>query len=192
MLRSRRLRSFLREYRESPRIEKLSFIAPFIILLIECILLAHAISLKEAYVILLTTILVVISIIEIILITLEIHEEYKRRNFDKILAIKVDDFIMDSKEKNVKKIVEGFIERYPEYKSKRNEIYHTTCQVLETHKEEKIEKKLIEDLNKFINRNRKMNVDQIVETFMRKNQKYKNYRFKVYELACIIKGKKTS
>jgi len=188
MPRCGRIRSFLREYRESPRLEKLSFIAPFIILLIEIILLAHAINLREAYVILLTSILVAVSIVEIMLVTLEIHKEYQRRNFDKILAIKVDDFIIESKEKNVKKIVEGFITRYPEYENNRDEIYHTTCQVLETHKEEELERKLIEDLNKFINRNKKMNVDQIVKTFINKNQKYKNYRAKIYEITCRLKG----
>ena len=189
MPRSGRIRNFLREYKESPKIEKLSFLAPFLILLIECILLAHAIDLKEVYVILLTAVLVIISVAEIILVTLEIHEEYKHRNFGKILAIKVDDFVIDSKVKNVKKIVEDFIKKYPEYRLKRNEVYHTACQVLETHKEEKIEKKLMEDLNKFINKNKKMNVNEIVKTFIKKNQKYKNYRDKIYEKTCEIKRK---
>jgi len=189
MPRSGRIRNFLREYKESPKIEKLSFIAPFLILLIECILLAHAINLKEVYVILLTAILVIVSIVEIILVTLEIHEEKQRRNFGKILAIKVDDFIINSKVTNVKKIVENFIKKYPEYRLKRNEVYHTACQVLETHKEEKIEKKLMEDLNKFINKNKKMNVNEIVKTFIKKNQRYKNYRDKIYEKTCEIKRK---
>ncbi|RLF53716.1 MAG: hypothetical protein DRN24_00090 [Thermoplasmata archaeon] len=189
MPRSGRIRNFLREYKESPKIEKLSFLAPFLILLIECILLAHAIDLKEVYVILLTAVLVIISVAEIILVTLEIHEEYKHRNFGKILAIKVDDFVIDSKVKNVKKIVEDFIKKYPEYRLKRNEVYHTACQVLETHKEEEIEKKLMEDLNKFIKKNKKMNVNEIVKTFIKKNQKYKNYRDKIYEKTCEIKRK---
>ncbi|RLF37297.1 MAG: hypothetical protein DRM99_00800 [Thermoplasmata archaeon] len=189
MPRSGRIRNFLREYKESPKIEKLSFLAPFLILLIECILLAHAIDLKEVYVILLTAVLVIISVAEIILVTLEIHEEHQRRNFGKILAIKVDDFVIDSKVKNVKKIVEDFIKKYPEYRLKRNEVYHTACQVLETHKEEEIEKKLMEDLNKFIKKNKKMNVNEIVKTFIKKNQKYKNYRDKIYEKTCEIKRK---
>lgn len=192
MPRCGRIRSFLREYKESPRVEKLSFLVPFIILVIEIVLLAHAITLREIYVILLTSILAAVSITEIILVTLEIHEEHLRRNFDKILAIKVDDFVIDSKEKSVKKIVEGFITRYPEYKHNRDEIYHTACQVLETHKIEEFEKKLIEDLNKFINKNKKMSVDQVVKTFVNKNQKYKKYRAKVYQIACRLKGIKTS
>ena len=65
MPRSGRLRSFIREYEESPRLEKYSFIPPFFILALEIILIIHAIIVWEIYVIILTSILLVISIIEL-------------------------------------------------------------------------------------------------------------------------------
>jgi len=186
MPRSGRLRTFIREYEESPRLEKTSFIPPFLILGIEIILIIHAIILEEIYVIILTLILFVISTVEIILVSLEIHEHYKRINFDKILTIRLDDFITEKKEKNVKKIVTDFIEKYPGYQTYRNEIYHTTCQILETHKEEAIEKDLENKLKKFIKKNKKANVDEIVEKFVKKYPKYKKYRTEIYKITCQI------
>jgi hypothetical protein len=186
MPRSGRLRTFIREYKESPRIEKMSFIPPFLILALEVILIIHAYIVNEVYVILLTSILLVISLVEIILVTAEIHEHYTISNFDRILAIRLDDFITDSKEVNVKKIVTDFTDQHPEYEKHRNEIYHTTCQILETHKEEAIEKEVTEKLKKFIKRKKKANVDEIVKSFVKKFPKYKPYRSEVYAGTCQI------
>jgi hypothetical protein len=186
MPRCGRLRTFIREYKESPRLEKASFIPPFLILALEVILIIHAIIVNEIYVIILTLILLVISSIEIILVSLEIHEHYTRTNFDKILTIRLDDFITEKKEKNVKKIVEEFIEKYPAYQSHRNEIYHTTCQVLETHRIEAIEIDLENKLKKLIKKKKKANVDEIVKSFVKKFPKYKGYRVEIYEISCKI------
>ena len=120
MPRSGRLRSFIKEYEESPRLEKMSFIPPFIILALEIILIIHATIVQEIYVVFLTTILLIISIIEIILVSLEIHEHYSKSNFDRVLTIRLDDFVMEKKEKNVKKIVSEFIDLHPEYNTHRN------------------------------------------------------------------------
>jgi len=188
MPRSGRFQSFIREYRESPRLEKASFIPPFLILILEIILILHAISLNEAYVVFLTAILLVISTIEIILVSLEIHEHYQRGNFDRILTIRLDDFVIERKEKNVKKIVNDFINQYPEYENHRGEIYHTSCQILETHAEEDWEKKLANKLNKFVKRRKKQNVDEISEAFVKKYPSYKKYRIKTYEKICQILG----
>jgi hypothetical protein len=186
MPRSGRLRTFIREYKESPRLEKASFIPPFIILALEVILIIHAIILQEFYVIILTSFLLVISLIEIILVSLEIHEHYTQINFDRILTIRLDDFITEKKDKNVRKIVTEFIEKYPTYKTHRNEIYHTTCQVLETHREEAIEKDIENKLKKFIKKKKRETVDEIVETFVKKYPKYKGYRVEIYEISCQI------
>jgi len=186
MPRCGRLRTFIREYNESPKLEKASFIPPFLILALEIILIIHAIILQEFYVIILTSFLLVISFIEIILVSLEIHEHYSQINFDRILTIRLDDFITEKKEKNVRKIVTEFIEKYPTYQAHRNEIYHTTCQVLETHREEAIEKDMEEKLKKFIKRKKKANVDNIVESFVKKYPKYKGYRVEIYEISCHI------
>ncbi len=188
MPRSGRLRSFIREYKESPRTERISFFPPFLILALEVILIVHAISINETFVIILTLVLVVISLIEIILVTLEIHELYLITNFDKILTIKLDDFITEKKVKNVKKIVADFLDLYPEYEKHRSEIYHTTCQILETHREEEIEKDLYKKLKNFIKRKKKATVDDIVELFVKKYPKYKPYRVEIYEKVCQLKG----
>lgn len=186
MPRSGRLRTFIREYEESPRLEKISFIPPFLILALEIILIIHATIVQEMFVIFLTLILVIISIIEIILVAMEMHEHYTSSNFDRILTIKLDDFILEKKERNVKKIVTNFIELYPEYETHRNEIYHTACQILETHREEAIEKEIFTKLNKFIKKRKKANVDDIVEAFVKKFVKYKGYRVEIYEKACQL------
>jgi len=186
MPRCGRLRSFIREYKESGRLEKWSFIPPFAILALEIILIAHAFMLQEIFVILLTLILVIISSIEIILVSTEIHEHYKCLNFDRVLTIRLDDFITETKEINVKKIVKDFIELHPEYKANRNEIYHTTCQILETHREEAFEKEISNKLTKYIRRKKKANVDEIVESFIKRYPKYNKYRMEIYEKSCQI------
>ena len=188
MPRCGRLRTFIREYSESSRTDKISFIPPFIILALEIILIIHAYMVQELFVISLTAILLIISIIEILLVSLEIHEHYQTNNFDRILTIRIDDFITEKKEKNVRKIVEEFITEYPDYNKNRNEIYHTTCQILETHREEKIVKEIFTKLEKFIKRNKKKNVDEIVESFVEKFPKFKKYRIEVYEKTCQLKG----
>lgn len=188
MPRSGRLRSFIREYRESPRTNKLSFIPPFLILILEIILFSYAYINNEIPVMVLTLILLTISIIEAILVSREIHEHYIQTNFDKILTIRLDDFITEKKEKNVKKIVTDYIDQYPQYNAHRNEIYHTTCQILETHKVEKIEHEIENKLKLFIRKRKKANVDEIVKGFVNKFPKYKGYRIEIYEKTCILLG----
>ena len=188
MPRSGRIRNFIREYRESPRFEKLSFILPFIILIVEGVLLIHALTIEapDIYVIELTTVLLAISLIEIIFVTGEIHDHYQRSNFDKILTIKLDDFILQSKKNNVKNIVEDFVELYPKYKNHINEIYHTSCQIMETHKEEIIERELTNRLKGFINKTKETNTDDILKTFIKKYPSYKKYRSEIYQKTCQI------
>ncbi len=186
MPRSGRLRTFIREYKESPKTEKFSFIPPFLILIVEAILLIHALTIDvpDIMVVELTAILLVISIIEILLVSREIHEHYTKNNFDKVLTIKLDDFITETRQKNVKKIVTDFIEENPKYNSKRNEIYHTACQILETHYEEEIEKELTKKLKRFVKQNKDLNVDEIVENFAKSYPQYKRYRSEIYTKTC--------
>ena len=186
MPRSGRLRNYIKEIAESPRFEKLSFIPPFLILIVELILLEHAIRIQVTYVIELTLVILALSIIEIIFVAEEIHENYIRTNFDRILTIKLDDFIIEHRERNVKHIVEEFIEKYPKYSSHRSEIYHIACQVKETHKKEAWEKILNEKLKKYIKRKKKKNVDEIVGAFIKKYPSYKKYPGKVYVMVCQI------
>jgi len=188
MPRSGRLRNFIKGYRESPRFEKLSFILPFLIIIVEGVLLAHALTIDvpDIMVVELTTVLLAISFVEIIFVAGEIHDHYQKSNFDKILTIKLDDFILQSKNNNVKKIVEDFIKLYPKYKNHRNEIYHTSCQIMETHKEEYLEKELANRLKLFIEKTKETNVDGILETFIKKYPSYKKYRSEIYKKTCQI------
>jgi membrane protein required for beta-lactamase induction len=114
MPRSGRLRNFIREFSESPGVEKLSFIPPFLIVIVELILLVHA-SVQnpiDPIVMELTTILVIISVVEITLVMREIHEHRQTSNFERILTIKLDDFILKKRNNNVRKIVEDFIDAH--------------------------------------------------------------------------------
>ena len=187
MPRCGRLRGFIRECKESPRTEQISFFPPFLILALEIILIAHAISINEIFVIILTSILVTISIIEMVLVSMEIHEHYQISNFDKILTIRLDDFVTERKVKNVKKIVTDFMTKYPEYERHRSEIYHTTCQILETHRQESIEKDLFTKLDAFFKSKKKATVDELVESFVKKYPKYRKYRIDIYERVVQLK-----
>ncbi len=190
MPRSGRLRRFIRDYRESDKAHKLSFLPPFFILIVELILLLHALQINhpDIMVVELTGVLLFISIIEIILVTREMHERYTKSNFDKVLTIRLDDFITKTHKNNVKNIVKEFIDKYPKYSKNRSEIYHTACQIMKTHKEEEIEEDIEEKLRKFIDISKKENVDEIVGKFVKKYPKYKKNRGKIYEITCHIKA----
>jgi hypothetical protein len=189
MPRSGRLRNFIREYKESPRFEKLSFIPPFLILIVEGVLLVHALTIDvpNIMVVELTTILLIISVVEILLVGEEIHDHYRRTNFDRILTIRLDDFIIKSKKKNVQQLVEEFIEVYPSYHNYRDEIYHIACQIMQTHKEEAIEKTIEDALKPFFKKNKKKTVDEILEGFIKKHPKYKKYSAEAYQKICQLK-----
>jgi len=188
MPRCGKIRKLITEYDESPKIQKISFIPPFLILFLEIILIWHALNLNEMFVIIITLILLAISFIEMMLVSREIHERYIRNNLDKILTIKLDDFITEKKEKNVRKIIEDFIQKHPEYTNHWSEVYHTTCQILETHKEEELDKNLTDKLKTFIERKKKLNVDEIVELFVKNYPKYSRYKSEVYKKTCQIKS----
>ena len=211
MPRSGRLRNFIKEYQESPRFEKLSFIPPFLILIVECILLLHELSTDhpDIMVIELTTILLIISIVEILFVGEEIHDHYSRTNFDRLqnlfyyndhvflhysrtnfdrlLTIRLDDFITKKKKQNVQQIVEEFTNLYPTYQSHRNEIYHIACQIMQTHKDEEIEKILFDALNSYFKKNKKKTVNEILKGFIKKYPKYKKYSVKLYDKICELK-----
>jgi len=188
MVRLRMLRSFIQELAESPLIEKISFILPFFVIIVDIILMEHAIRINAHYIIALTTILFFLSLIEIAVVIREIHGHRQYSVFEQKLTIKLDDFVLQQKEKNVKKIIEDFIDMHSEYKNKRSEIYHIACQIMETHREEAWEDALIKKLKAFIKRRKKMNVDEILEAFIKKYPTYKKYRAKIYQKTCQLKG----
>jgi hypothetical protein len=137
MVRLRWLRGFISELAESPLIEKISFILPFFVIIVDVIVMEHAIRIQEHYIIALTTILFLLSLIEIIVVTGEIHDHYKKSNFERTLTIKLDDFIIKERKRSAKRTVEEFIKKNPCYEKHRNEVYHIACQIMETHAEEK-------------------------------------------------------
>ncbi len=187
MPRSGRLRTYIKEFTESPRLEKISFIPPFLVLIVEIILLEHALSINEGYIIALTTILLILSVIEILFVSQEIHGHYQSTNFDRILTIRLDDFIIKRKKKNVKLLVEEFIETHPNYRSHRKGIYHIACQIMETHKEEAIETTIEDALKIFFKKNKKKTVDDILKGFIKKYPKYKKYSAEIYQKICQLK-----
>ena len=135
MVRVGRLRNFIKEFSQSPRTEKVSFILPFFVIIIDIILIEHALRINEPYIIAFTTILFLLSVIEVGVVIREIHEHYQYSSFERLLTIKLDDFILEQKiQNNVKFIVEEFMKENPNYESFRNEVYHITCQIMEAHK----------------------------------------------------------
>ncbi len=183
MPRTGRFRRFIKEYNESQKTDKISFIPPFFILILEIILITHAIIENNVFVIWLTLILVIISIIEIIFVAREIHEHYQSNNFDRELTIRLDDFIIGKNEKNVQTIVEKFIAVHPNYEIYRNEIYHIACQIMETHKKELWEKTLELRLKKYVLKNSNYSMKEIMDNFMEKFPEYKKDPGRVYPLA---------
>jgi len=95
------IRRYCREIADSPRVEKIAFVPPFAILTAELILLYHALNFGEGFVILLTLFLLMLSLIELFLILREIHEHRKQTNFERELAIRLDDFIIERHMDNV-------------------------------------------------------------------------------------------
>ncbi|MBU0496534.1 MAG: hypothetical protein KKG04_01085, partial [Candidatus Thermoplasmatota archaeon] len=147
-------------------------------------LFIHAFEIQVVYVIQLTIILVSLSIIEIIFVMSEIHAHYKQSNFDRILTIKLDDFILKSKHKNVQFLVKHFLKENPEYASNRNHIYHISCQILETHEEEIYKRNLEKDLKRFIKSSSEKSVDSILSGFLKKYPEYKTNPSKIYQRIC--------
>ena len=188
MPRCGRIRTFINDFIQSPRAKKISFFIPYLILILELIVLIDALIISNLTIAFITIILVIISILEIIFVTKEIQYRIIENNFDKILTIKLDDFITKKREKNVKIIISEFMEQYPEYNKHRSKIYHTTCQILETHQKEVLDKDIADKLNQIINNNKKLNVDQIVEKFIENYKKYEKYRSKIYEKTCKLLG----
>ncbi len=187
MPRCGRIRTFIQNYNQSPRANKLSFFLPYLILILEIILLIDATIIDpNLFIALITLILVIISTIEIIIVTKQLRKKVIESNFDKILTIKLDDYITKKREKNLKKIISDFLNDHPEYYKHRNKIYHTTCQILETHEKEELEKDIIDKLKVFIKNNKKADVDQIVKKFMQKYPEYKQYPTEIYEKTCKL------
>lgn len=188
MVRLRMLRNFIQELAESPTIEKVSLILPFFVIIVDLTLMEHAIRINAHYIIALTTLLFFLSFVEIAVVVREIHGHRQYSVFEQKLTIKLDDFILQQQGKNVKRIVEDFIDIHSEYKNKRSEIYHIACQIMETHREEAWEDALTKKLKTFIKRRKKMNVDDILEAFIKKYPTYKKYRGEIYKKTCQLKG----
>lgn len=187
MPRCGRIRTLIQDYKQSPRAIKISFILPYVILILELIVLIDASIINfNPFIIIITSALVIISTIEIIIVTKEIHENVLESNFDKILTIKLDDFVTKKREKNLKRIISDFLTDNPEYNKHRNKIYHTTCQILETHEKETLEIDIADKLNLLIKNNKKANVDQIVKKFTEKYPKYEKYPSDIYKITCKL------
>jgi hypothetical protein len=180
------IRRYLREVTESRKAERISYIPPILILIIELIMLEHAISFGEIYVIILTIVLLIISFIELILIIREMHKHRVKHIFDRTLTIKLDDFITDTKITNVKEIVLKFIDRYPLYEKNRVELYKLTCQIMQTHKDQSFEKQYLLRLSTFVKGSTSKDAPTIVKAFFKKYPEYEQYGSEVYDRICKL------
>jgi len=131
MARYSKLRKFLTEIAGSPLIEKISLILPFIILGIDIHILQYSLFRKDFEIVLPATILLALSIIEIIVVIDEIHVTARKMNMERELTIRLEKFIFDNPKLNVKEVVNKFMEKHPEYKDLRKDIYHITCQIFQ-------------------------------------------------------------
>ncbi|HEC72116.1 MAG TPA: hypothetical protein ENI36_00765 [Thermoplasmatales archaeon] len=131
MARYSKLRKFLTEIAGSPLVEKISLILPFIILGIDIHILQYSLFRKDFEIVLPATILLALSIVEIIVVIDEIHVTARKMNMERELTIKLEKFIFDNPKLNVKEIVNKFVEKHPEYKDLRKDIYHITCQIFQ-------------------------------------------------------------
>jgi hypothetical protein len=179
------IRRYLREIAESPDAEKIAFIPPFIILIIETVLIIHAFMLNEVFVIVLTGFLFFVSVIEILMITREIHQHRCQTNFERELAIRLDDFIIDRHMDNVSNIVTDFLNEFEEYHGNRTMIYHIACQIMETHKRELWEKTLKTRLKLFLEKTDERALRNIIERFLTKYPEYRKDPEKVYQLTAL-------
>ena len=123
MPRFSRCRSFICEVTTVPFVEKISLVLPILVLVIDIILIEHAIRINEHYIIFFTSVLFSLSVIEMVLVIREIHTNYNKNNLLKTLTIKVSDYMCNKKGRNVKILVSGFLSRHPEYLPYRDEIY---------------------------------------------------------------------
>jgi hypothetical protein len=188
MVRLDKCRTLLYELKQSPKMELFSFFLPFIVLAIDMIILEHAIRIREHYVILLSSTLLILSLIEIIVVIREIHRHYQQLIFERKLNILLDDFILEGNYKKVKRIVMEFVAKYPEYQTKRDKVYHLCVQILETHREEAWEKRLTTRLTRFVRRRKYWFVDDIIPAFIKRFPQYKKYPGEIYIKICQIKG----
>lgn len=185
MPRSGGIRRYLHEIAESPTTEKIAFIPPIVILIAEAILLIHAISLDESFVISLTGFLLIVSIIELYLILKEFHEHRTQTTFERELTIRLDNFIIERHMGNVSNIVTDFLNEFEEYRGSRTTIYHIACQIMETHKQELWEKTLRTRLKIHLKKSKKKSLRDIIDAFLKRYPEYQKDPEKVYQLTAM-------
>ena len=137
MPRFSKCRSLICEVTTVPIAEKISLVLPILVLVIDIILIEHAIRINEHYIIFFTSVLFSLSVIEMVLVIREIHTNYNKNNLLKTLTIKVSDYMCNKKGRNVKILVSGFLTRHPEYLPHRDEIYRIMCNIFEEHNQNK-------------------------------------------------------
>ncbi|HDM25158.1 MAG TPA: hypothetical protein ENG24_00980 [Thermoplasmatales archaeon] len=125
------MRRFLSEIAGSPLVEKVSLILPFVILGIDVHILNYSLHRMDFEIVLPAVILLVLSLIEIVVVVDEIHVTALKMSRERELTIKLEKFVLENPELNVKDVVNRFIKKHPEYKELRRDIYHLVCQIFE-------------------------------------------------------------
>ena len=131
------------------------------------------------------SIYLVVSVIEILMITREMHEHRRQTTFERELAIRLDDFIIERHMDNVSNIVTDFLNEFEEYQGNRTMIYHIACQIMETHRRELWEKTLKTRLKLFLEKTDEKALREIIEKFLKKYPEYRKDPEKVYQLSAL-------
>ncbi len=134
LMRHRFIRSLGREMLSATRLEKIVLALPFIVLILDAEIFYYSFLHKETTIIIASSFVLVLSILEIIAVLREIHahvmEVLKREDIEK----KIEDIIEKFERiPTVKEVIEKFCSSYPgEYPT--SHIYHIVCDILEKSK----------------------------------------------------------
>ncbi|HDO19296.1 MAG TPA: hypothetical protein ENG74_01070 [Thermoplasmatales archaeon] len=140
MVRYRWFRSWLKEIVESTFVEKVLLMLPFVILVLDLYMLNHALHVNDVYVIMPATLLFIFSVAEIVVALDEIHEHAKESILSRKISSRVRSLIKNSNEKlTVKRVMALSLEKYPELKKYRKQLYHIVCQTLAERRKEETE-----------------------------------------------------
>lgn len=130
-MRHRLIRSIGREMLSATRLEKIVLILPFIVLLIDAEICYYSFVHKELTILVASSFVLVLSVLEIIAVLREIHarfmEVWKREEIEK----RIEDIIKEFEDTpTVREVIERFCSTSPgEYSP--SHLYHIVCDILE-------------------------------------------------------------
>lgn len=129
-MRHRFIRNLFAEMLKASRLEKLVLIIPFIVLIFDAEIFYFAWKNKEENILIASSFVLFLSILEILAVMKEIHEHVNRLRRREILEEKLRKIMKTMEKPTVRKVVDKFMASYPdEYSIK--EVYHVTCNLID-------------------------------------------------------------